>query len=428
MLNLYDTESEEILIASLLRDHRNLSRVNKKLTEDDFTSPYRQVLNILNNMAHESQMVDLMHLKAEFNKKYEPKPDNFFSDLWEACCTSAGTRYYIEQVYNASKKRQLYTMNQHVMKALDQGRDLEDCMTYAREELMKINTANVDDIIPMSEALQRGVKQIEHRAEHGNRLAGYSTGLTKLNTTLSGLKAGKLYIVAGRPAMGKSILGYMFAEFSGVPTSIFNFEMSIEEQVERSIAGSGPVDFGEIQSGTIKDGSWDMISSACERLSTLPITFIDNVDLHIDQLVSYVETLHMDGKADLVVVDYLQLIEVSPTEKKNSRERQVSDISRKLKKLAKRLKIPVVVLCQLNREVDSRTDHTPVMSDLRESGSLEQDADSIIFVKRDAAYSQTETNKEQADICVAKNRNGKTGVFKARFLGHYQKFYDEIGE
>jgi len=132
----------------------------------------------------------------------------------------------------------------------------------------------------------------------------------------------------------------------------------------------------------------------------------------------------MDGKADLVVIDYLQLIEVSPAHKSNSRQEQVSDISRKLKKTARRLNIPIVCLCQLNRKVDERPDHMPVMADLRESGSLEQDADGIIFVKRDAAYNKTDGNKEDADIFVAKNRNGLTGRFKARFLGQFQKFYD----
>ena len=126
----------------------------------------------------------------------------------------------------------------------------------------------------------------------------------------------------------------------------------------------------------------------------------------------------------MIVCDYLQLVEVSKQESRNSRERQVADISRKLKKLAKRLHIPVVILCQLNRDVDNRPDHTPVMSDLRESGSIEQDADSIIFIKRDAVYIPTEHNREEADIIVAKNRNGRTGTFKARFLGQYQKFYD----
>ena len=424
MINLYDTESEAVLIASLLRDHRNLSRVNKKLTEEDFTSPYRQILKVLNKMDHEDKTVDLMHLKAEFNKKYDPKPDSFFNDLWDAVSTSAGTKYYIEQVYNSSKKRQLYMMNQDVMKALDQGRDLEDCMTYAREELMKINTANVDDIIPIAEAVKRGVKSIEDRAENGGRLAGYRTGLTKMDQVLNGLRKGRLYILAGRPAMGKSILGSMCAESSGVPVAEFNFEMSVEEQMERSIAGSGPVDFGDIQSGSIKSGSWEMIADASEKLAQLPIVLVDNIDLNIDQLISYIETLHMDGKADLVVIDYLQLIEVSPAHKSNSRQEQVSDISRKLKKTARRLNIPIVCLCQLNRKVDERPDHMPVMADLRESGSLEQDADGIIFVKRDAAYNKTDGNKEDADIFVAKNRNGLTGRFKARFLGQFQKFYD----
>jgi len=279
--------------------------------------------------------------------------------------------------------------------------------------------------VPKKDAIQRGFKGIEQRSQTGSKLAGYHTGLTKLDYTLNGLKKGRLYIIAGRPAMGKSILGAMFAESSNVPVSEFNFEMSVEEQVERSIAGSGPVDFGEIQSGTIKSDSWCMINDACDRLSKLPITYVDNTDLNIDQLISYIETLYMDGKAEMVVIDYLQLIGVSFLEKKSPRQEQVSDISRKLKKVAMRLNIPVVVLCQLNRKVDERTDHMPVMADLRESGSLEQDADGIIFVKRDAAYNETDINKEQADIFVAKNRNGKTGRFKARFLGKFQKFYNE---
>jgi len=424
MENIYNQESESVLIASLFLDHRNLSRVNKILTEDSFSSPYRQVFSVLNSMDHSGVTIDLMQLKSEYNKKYDHKPDSFFMELADKSSSKSNVTYHLEQVSSASKKRQLYLMSQHIGKALEQGRDLEDCMAYAREELSKINTHNIDDIIPMEIAVKRGYKQIEERSETGNRLSGYKTGLDKLDYTLNGLKRGRLYIVAGRPGMGKSILGSMFAEASGVPTAVFNFEMGVEEQIERSIAGTGPVDFGEIQSGHIKDQTWGIITESCDNLIKLPITFIDNVDLNIDQIVSYTETLHLEGKGGLAVIDYLQQVEVAPAEKKSSRERQISDMSRKLKKLAKRLNIPVVALCQLNREVDARADHMPIMSDLRESGSLEQDADAIIFVKRDAAYNETDSNIEDADICVAKNRNGKKGKFKARFLGQYQKFYN----
>ena len=424
MQNLYNQEAEATLIASLLIDHRNISRVKKNICEDDFSSPYRQVFSILDSMAHSGESVDLMQLKAEYNKKYDHQPDSFFIDLAEKSSTRANIKYHLEQVEQASKLRQLYMMAQDITNGISKGRTLDDCMTYAKNKLMSISTANKDDIVTMSDAIQRSVKEIEKRAESGDKLSGYRTGLTKLDYTLNGLKPGRVYVVAGRPAMGKSILGAMFAESCGVPVSIFNFEISIEEQVERSIAGHGPVDFGEIQSGTIHDESWGIISDACSRLAQLPITFVDNVDLDIDQLISYAETLHMDGKAQMIVCDYLQLVEVSKQESRNSRERQVADISRKLKKMAKRLHIPVVILCQLNRDVDNRPDHTPVMSDLRESGSIEQDADSIIFIKRDAVYIPTEQNREEADIIVAKNRNGRTGTFKAKFLGQYQKFYD----
>ena len=423
-MNIYETESELVLIASLFRDLKRIPRVCKVLSEDDFSTSSKGFFSILKNIKHAGSKIDLVQFRFEYNKKYPPLDEMEFEKLAERSSTSASVNYHCGVVAEASRRRKLLTMCDQIKNSLNLGSHAVDVLSDARKIMLSVGSTSKNDIIHISEGVKRAQKHIEQTAENGARLTGYRTGLSKLNRLTNGITKGKFYLIGARPSMGKSILGSMIAENSEVNTAIFNFEMGIEEQASRSISSRGLVDYGRIQSGTLKSEDWGIMTDTCNELAMLPIHYVDNVNLNINQIVAYIETLHIDGKADLVILDYLQLIK--PDRSIPSREQQVSDISRKLKLLALSLNIPIVVLCQLNRQVDDRAGHIPQMSDLRESGSLEQDADVIIFIKRDAVYNRTDLNENEADIYVPKNRGNETGFFKAEFQGKYQRFNDAM--
>jgi replicative DNA helicase len=425
-MNLYEIESELVLIASLFRDLRRIPRVCKVLSEDDFSDMGKCLFSTLKNTKHSGTKIDMVQFRYEYNKKYPPMTEDMFKDLADKSSSAANVNYHTGVVAEASRRRKLLIMCDHIKSSLEVGSHAVDVLSDARKTMLSVSSSDKNDIIHISEGVKRAHKHIEQTAENGGKLSGYNTGLYKLNKLTNGIKPGKFYVIGARPSMGKSILGSMIAEHSGANTTIFNFEMGIEEQASRSISARGQVDYGRIQSGKLRDDDWDAMTNTCNELAALPIHYVENVNLNINQIVAYIETMHIDGKADLVVLDYLQLI--NPDRSIQSREQQVADISRKLKILALDLNIPVVVLSQLNRQVDERPTHKPQMSDLRESGSLEQDADVVIFIKRDAVYNLTDDNEFEADIYVPKNRGNETGFFKAEFQGKYQRFNDIIKE
>ena len=423
-MNLYETESEMILIASLFKDLKRIPRVCKVLSEDDFSPQGKCLFSTLISIKHSGSKIDLVQFRFEYNKKYPAENEVMFKDLADKSSSAANVNYHCGVVAESSRRRKLLIMCDQIKSSLEIGSNAVDVLSDARKTMLSVSSSDKNDIIHISDGVKRAHKHIEDTAENGGKLSGYNTGLYKLNKLTNGIKNGKFYVIGARPSMGKSILGSMIAENSGANTVIFNFEMGIEEQASRSISARALVDYGRIQSGRLKSDDWGVMKDTCNELATLPIHYVDNVNLNINQIVAYIETMHIDGKADLVVLDYLQLI--NPDRSIQSREQQVADISRKLKILSLDLNIPIVVLSQLNRQVDERPTHKPQMSDLRESGSLEQDADVVIFIKRDAVYNLTDDNEFEADIYVPKNRGNQAGFFKAEFQGKYQRFNDLI--
>jgi replicative DNA helicase len=260
--------------------------------------------------------------------------------------------------------------------------------------------------------------------QSGGSITGVPTGYAKFDEYTSGLQRGDLIIVAGRPSMGKTTLALNIAENAALghklPVAIFSMEMSVEQLAFRMISSLGRVDQAHLRNGRFSDEDWPRINGAIRQMSEAKIFIDDTPALTPTEVRSRCRRLQREHGVSLIVIDYLQLMQVAGTTE--NRATEISEISRSLKALARELKVPIVALSQLNRSVEARTEKRPVMSDLRESGAIEQDADLIVFIYRDEVYNPATTRKGQADINIAKQRNGPIGEFPLTFQGKYTRF------
>lgn len=284
--------------------------------------------------------------------------------------------------------------------------------------------------LPLKEILPRAVDRIDVLHQSGGDITGISTGYKEFDKLTAGLQKGDLIIIAGRPSMGKTTLAVNIAENaaigSKVPTAIFSMEMPAEQLAFRMISSLGRVDQSHLRTGRFPDEDWSRINTAVQLMADAPIFIDDTAALSPTEIRARARRLKREHGLGLVVLDYLQLMHV-PGSKEN-RATEISEISRSLKALAKELEVPVIALSQLNRSVEQRQDKKPVMSDLRESGAIEQDADLIIFIYRDEVYNPETPRKGIADINVAKQRNGPVGDFPLTFIGKYTKFENWVPE
>lgn len=276
----------------------------------------------------------------------------------------------------------------------------------------------------LKQILPEAVDRIDLLHQSEGSITGISSGYNEFDKLTAGLQAGDLIIVAGRPSMGKTTLALNMAENaaigSKVPTAIFSMEMPSQQLAFRMISSLGRVDQTHLRTGNFPDEDWSRINTAVQLMSEAPIFIDDTPSLSPTEIRARARRLHREHGLGLIVIDYLQLMQVEGS--KENRATEISEISRSLKALAKELEVPVIALSQLNRSVEQRTDKRPVMSDLRESGAIEQDADLIIFIYREEVYNQDTPRKGIADIAIAKQRNGPIGDFPLTFVGRYTKF------
>jgi replicative DNA helicase len=278
--------------------------------------------------------------------------------------------------------------------------------------------------VPLRDILGATIDRLDMLHQSQGQLTGVATGYTDLDRMTAGLQPGDLVIVAGRPSMGKTTLALNIAENAAIagntPVAVFSMEMSREQLSMRMISSLGRVDQSHLRTGMFGDEDWARINSAIAQMKAAPVYIDDSGALTPTEVRARARRLSRERGLGLIVIDYLQLMQVPGT--KENRATEISEISRSLKALAKELKLPVIALSQLNRSVEQRTDKKPVMSDLRESGAIEQDADVIILIYREEVYDPDTPRKGIADIIIAKQRNGPTGEVHLTFLGKYTRF------
>jgi replicative DNA helicase len=429
----HSIEAEQSVLGGLMLDSAAWDQVaDRVLAEDFYRNDHRLIFAAVAGLIERNQPCDAVTLSGHLESQgllEQVGGLSYLGSLARDTPTAANIRAYADIVRERSVLRQLITAgNAIASSALEpEGREAREIVDDAERAVFeiaergsrgKVGFRVVKNILP------EVVNRIDELYHSDGKMTGVATGFKKLDEMTSGLQPGDLIIVAGRPSMGKTTLAVNIAENAALganmSTAIFSMEMSAESLTLRMISSLGRINQGHLRSGRLTEEDWPRIDSAMTQLGSARIFVDDTPALTPTEVRARARRLKRERGLDLIVVDYLQLMQVAGT--KENRATEISEISRSLKALAKELKVPVIAVSQLNRGVEQRTEKKPVMSDLRESGALEQDADLILLIYREEQYDQNTTRKGIADIIVAKQRNGPTGDVQLTFLGQYTKF------
>ena len=432
----HSIEAEQSLLGGLLIDNEALDKVADVVSVSDF---YRQDHQIIYQHIHQlierSQPADIVTVGESLESNAELNTVGgleYLGLLAENTPTAANIRGYAQIVRERSIMRNLVQVGTEIVDSAlsPQGRDAQQLLDESESKIFQIAEAGKNNRIgftDIKELLPQVAERIDQLFQRDNPsdVTGVPTGYKDLDMMTSGLQPGDLVIIAGRPSMGKTSLALNIAEYvaidTGLPAAIFSMEMSSTQLVSRLIGSVGKLNQHKMRTGQLDDNDWEKLSYALGQLNEAPIFIDEGSALNPYEVRARARRLHKQcGKLGLVVIDYLQLMGTAGSSE--NRATEISEISRSLKSLAKELNVPVVALSQLNRSVEQRPDKRPVMSDLRESGAIEQDADVIMFIYRDEVYNPESPDKGVAEIILAKQRNGPVGRVKLTFLGEFTKF------
>lgn len=427
MIKLFNQESEHAVIGAILLRPECLSEVRSELNPEDFgREEYRVIYHTFLDIVNQGKPLDVVILANELEKVGDLEKvggKRYLFELADSVSTSAGIAYHVSEVKEARFRRNLIGLSDDIQNGLRDGMPVNDILSNLRNLILKMNAGSKSKIVSLKEALNRTIDHIETLSKTPNKLTGIPSGFIDIDRFTGGWQPGELTIVAGRPGMGKSILAKDLAEGAGVPIAYFTLEMSVEELTKRHLAGRGMVNLEALRTGRVTDEDWGKVIKAADSMNDVSIHYVDLGNMTIDDILATSENLKMTEDVGLVVIDYLQLIR--PKERLEMREREVSEISRKLKGMARNLEIPVICLAQLNRQCEARENKRPRLSDLRESGSLEQDADIVGFLYREAAY-DNQAPEHEAEFIIGKGRNIRVGTVKLYFDGEHQAFRNAI--
>ena len=432
----HSIEAEQSIIGGLMLENQVWDTVSAKLCEADFyrmehRTLYRAILD-LSNKSQPFDVVTLLDTLKSNNALDDAGGEAYLFELANNTPSVANVSAYADIVREKSVQRQLITVAGDIAdSAYNPGnREVSDLLDYAESRVFAIAEQTASDGGPevIKSILVRAVERIDALYHSGDSITGLATGLSDLDELTSGLQSSDLVIVAGRPSMGKTTLVMNIAEHAAIkankPVLVFSMEMPADSLAMRMMSSLGRIDQHRIRTGKLDDDDWPRVTSAVHMLSEAPLYIDDTAGLSPAEMRARARRLCKEhGQLGLIVVDYLQLMKV-PGFKADNRTAEISEISRSLKSLAKELSVPVVALSQLNRSLEQRQDKRPVMSDLRESGAIEQDADLICFIYRDEVYNEDSPDKGVAEIIVAKQRNGPIGKIRVAFLGKYTRFED----
>ncbi|MDO4169706.1 MAG: replicative DNA helicase [Lachnospiraceae bacterium] len=424
-------EAEKSVIGSMLMDRDAIIEVADVLVKEDFYQSTNGILfEAMVELYKEGKPVDLVTLQNKLKEKQVPESVqslDYIRDLVETVPTSANAKQYAQIVKEKSILRKLIKVTEKISADCYLGKDefssiLEDTEKDVFHLLQ--NASGREDFVPINEVVMDTLDQIEEASKNKGKITGIPTGFTDLDYKLTGLHPSQLLIVAARPAMGKTAFVLNIAQHvafrRNIPVAIFSLEMSKEQLVTRLMASEAMIDSQLIRTGELEDQDWEKLMESAAIIGHSPLIIDDTPGLTISELRSKCRRYKQSQGVGLVIIDYLQLM--AGNGRTESRQQEISEISRSLKALAREIDAPIIALSQLNRAVDSRTDHKPVLSDLRESGSIEQDADVIMFIYRDDYYNPDTEKKNLAEIIVAKQRSGATGSIELAWLGQYTKF------
>ena len=428
----HNVEAERAVIGAMMLNADAIMVCSELLTSDEFyQQQYGIIFDALVEMYKDGVGADLVTLQNKLRGK-EVTPElysvEYLGELLASVPTSANVKFYAEIVHEKAVLRRLIRVSEQVTK---------DCYMDSQplEDILEDTEKSVFDVIqqrggsefePIRDVVLRTLDSIEKAAKQKGNITGLETGFRDLDAKTAGLQKSDLILIAARPAMGKTAFVLNIAEYvalhSNSTIALFSLEMSKEQLVKRMLAMNSMVDSQKIRTGDLEDDDWDKLVGSVRKIGNSNLVIDDTSGITASELRSKCRKLKIEQGLDLVIIDYLQLMTGAGKRKSDSRQQEISDISRSLKVMARELNVPVIALSQLSRAVESRPDKRPMLSDLRESGAIEQDADIVMFIYRDEYYNPDSEKKGVAEVIVAKQRSGPTGPVELAWLSQYTKF------
>ena len=427
-----DVTAEQSVLGGMLLSKDAIADVVEILRVTDFYRPaHATVYEVATELYSKGEPADTVSVAAELHRQGSLDRIGgapYLHTLIESVPTAANAGYYAKIVAEKAIRRRLVEAGMRVTQlGYNESADAEDAVDRAQAEVFGVTERRSgDDYMLLESLINPTLEELESIANHGGGLTGVSTGFADLDAKTNGLHGGQLVVVAARPAMGKSTLALDFARHAsiknGQTSAVFSLEMSRIEIVMRLLSAEARVHLQNMRAGKMTDDDWARLAQRIGEVTSAPLFIDDSPNLTMMELRAKCRRLKQRNDLKLVVVDYLQLM--TPSKRLDSRQQEVSDMSRSLKLLAKEINVPVVALSQLNRAAENRGDKKPQLSDLRESGAIEQDADLVILLHREDVYEPESARAGEADFIIAKQRNGPTGTVTVAFQGHYSRFVD----
>lgn len=428
----HSVEAEQSVIGAMLMDRDAIMTSSEIISGSDFyQSAYGVVFDSIVELFNEGLPVDLVTLQERLKTKDVPAEISgleFIRDLLNMVSTSANVKYYAQIVADKSVMRRLIRLNEEIANVCYAGNEpLEAVLEKTEKSVFELlQKRNSGEFVPIKQVVLNALERIEKASKNKGTVTGIPTGFIDLDYKLSGLQPSDLVLIAARPSMGKTAFVLNIAQYMAFKkdksVAIFSLEMSKEQLVNRLFSLESQVDAQAIRTGNMKDSDWEKLIEGAGIIGGSRLIIDDTPGISISELRSKCRKYKLEHGLDVIIIDYLQLMTGSVGKSQESRQQEISEISRSLKGLARELNVPVVSLSQLSRAVESRPDKRPMLSDLRESGAIEQDADVVMFIYRDEYYNKDSEFKKQAEIIIAKQRNGPVGTVNLAWLGEYTKF------
>ncbi len=426
----HSVEAEQSVIGSMIMDREAIVVASEIVTGDDFYSKqYGVLFDAMVELNNEGKPVDVVTLQDRLKEKEVPPEVSsleFIVELVNAVPTSANIKYYANIVAEKATLRKLIKLNEEIANTCYMGKE---SLEYILEDTEKrvfdlVQRRNTGEFVPIREVVMNAMDKIEKASRNTGVVTGIPTGFIDLDYRTAGMQPSDLVLIAARPSMGKTAFVLNIAQHvafkQNQTVAIFSLEMSKEQLVNRLFALESQVDSQNIRTGQLNDIEWEKLIETAGIIGKSNLIIDDTPGISIAELRSKCRKYKLEHNLSMIIIDYLQLM--SGSGKSDSRQQEISDISRSLKAVARELSVPVLALSQLSRAVEQRPDHRPMLSDLRESGAIEQDADVVMFIYRDDYYNHDTEKKDIAEIIIAKQRNGPIGTVELAWIPKYTKF------
>lgn len=426
----HSVEAEQSVIGSMIMDREAIVVASEIISGEDFyNKQYGVLFETMIELNEQGNPVDLVTLQNRLKEKDVPPEVSsleFVRDLITAVPTSANIKYYANIVAEKSTLRKLIRLNEEIANTCYAEKEslefiLEDTEKRVFQLVQKRNTG---DFVPIRQVVMNAMDKIETAAKNKGSVTGIPTGFTDLDYRTAGMQPSDLVLIAARPSMGKTAFVLNIAEHvafkQDLCVAIFSLEMSKEQLVNRMFSLESSVDAQKLRTGQLNDQEWERLIESAGVIGRSKLIIDDTPGISISELRSKCRKFKLEHGLSMIIIDYLQLM--SGSGRSDSRQQEISDISRSLKSVARELGVPVLALSQLSRAVEQRPDHRPMLSDLRESGAIEQDADVVMFIYRDDYYNHDTDKKGVSEIIIAKQRNGPIGTVELAWLPEYTKF------